>query len=309
MTTTVNRAGFWNDAVWASIDDGVKKAVGSIRVAQKVFPTVQLADVTSVPADIFDPDRMSIDEGITRPYLEISVEFPLTNGQVNSDPTGSTAITLAKLAAKSLALAEDMIILQGNRANLPRGVRIESGAESLETGIMGLVTTDYEVNPPDPGAPTNSGGEILAAIAKGIAHLTDVVQAAPFALITDTNAFAATWGSVINGEPAYSVLQPVLTGGIYGTGAMPANTALLIALGGDPTTIYFSSDPLTEPTHQGSGGRYFFRTFERVQYVARDRRAFVALDFSYLATMSKEPSRRLEGASMVTREGEPAIKK
>ncbi len=39
MTTSVNRAGFWNDQVWGSIDDGVKQTVGAIRVAQMVFPT------------------------------------------------------------------------------------------------------------------------------------------------------------------------------------------------------------------------------------------------------------------------------
>jgi hypothetical protein len=38
MATTVNRAGFWNDQVWVSIDDGVKNAVGAICVVQNVFP-------------------------------------------------------------------------------------------------------------------------------------------------------------------------------------------------------------------------------------------------------------------------------
>ena len=153
-----------------------------------------------------------------------------TNGQVNDDPTGSTAITLSKLAAKSLALAEDIIILQGRDADLPQGVRIESGENAVPDGLLGLVNDQtIIVQPPDPDAPTNSGGEILAAIAKGIALLTKEGQAKPYALIEDTNAWAATWGSVINGEPAYCVLNQVLTGGIYGTGAMPPDTGLLIA--------------------------------------------------------------------------------
>lgn len=284
MTTTVDRTGFWNDQVWASIDSDVLTAVGAIRVLQKVFTPVTLANATSVPADVFNPEKMSIEEGITRPFIELAVEFQLTNGQVNDEPTGTTAITLAKLAAKSLALGEDMVLLQGKDAKLPDTVRIELGAELVGYGILGLVSErKIIVHAPDQGAPTNSGGEILAAIARGIALMTKEVQAPAFALIEDTNAFAATWGSVINGAPAYTVLNPVLTGGIYGTGAMPPNTALLIALGGDPTTIYISSDALTEPTYKGNAGHYFFRTYERVQYVARDRRAFVLLDFSYLA--------------------------
>lgn len=284
MTTTVDRAGFWNNQVWASIDSDVLAAVGAIRVLQKVFTPVTLANATSVPADVFNHEKMSIEEGLTKPFLELAVEFQLTNGQVNDESTGTTANTLAKLAAKSLALGEDMALLQGREAKLPQNVRIESGAESVGNGILGLVhERKIVVNPPDPEAPTNSGGEILAAIARGIALLTKDVQAPAFALIEDTNAFAATWGSVINGAPAYTVLNPVLTGGIYGTGAMPPNTGLLVALGGDPTTIYISSDATTEPTYKGNAGHYFFRTYERIQYVARDYRAFVKLDFSYLA--------------------------
>ena len=289
MTTPGNRAGFWDAQVWASIDEGVTTSMGAIRVAQNVFPTEPLPNTTSVPADIFDPEKMSIVEGLTRPYVELAVEFTLTNGQVNDDPTGCTAITLSKLAAKSLALAEDEIILQGRDAELPQGVRIESGEEAIGNGLLGLA---YErkiiVQPPDPHVPTNSGGEILKAITEGIALLTKEVQAPLFALIEDTNAFAATWGSVINGEPIYAVLNPVLAGGIHGTGGMPPDTGLLIALGGDPTTIYIGADAATEPTQRGSRGLYYFRTFERIQCVARDHRAFVRLDFSYLSRAGHE---------------------
>lgn len=287
MANNLNRNGIWNEQVWKNIDDGVKAAVGAIRVAQKVFPTTQLSDVMSVPADVFNHAKMSIAEGHTKPYIEIVVEFPLTNGQVNEDMNGATGLTLAKFAAKSLALAEDILIFQGKEAELPNSVHLESGEESVGKGLLGLVPADghIAVNPPDSGATTNSGAGILAAVAKGIALLgaSQNAQATPFALIEGTNAFAATWGSVINGEPAYTVLNPVLTGGIYGTGAMPENSALLVALGGEPTTIYFSSDPLTEYTHKGNAGQYFFRTFERIQTVARDHRAFVRLDFTYLA--------------------------
>jgi len=53
---------------------------------------------------------------------------------------------------------------------------------------------------------------------------------------------------------------------------------LLIALGGEPTTIYFSADPMTEHTQKDEGGRYLFRQFERVQFVARASRAFLKLN-------------------------------
>lgn len=275
-----NRDGFWTASVWQSIDDGVSKAVAAIRVVQTIIPATQLTGVTSVPADQFNPDKMSISEGLTKPYIELAVEFSLTNGQVNADPAGSTATTLAKFAAKSLALAEDLVILQGRIPTLPNTVKIESGENSLGEGLLGLTDKQViKVRPPDLKVPTNSGGSILSAISEGIALLTAGQQAPPYALIEDTIAFAATWGSVINGAPTYSVLNQLLTGGVSGTAAMPPKTGLLISLGGDPTAIYVDTDPTTEPTHQDGAGKYFFRTYERIQVVARDSRAFVKLEF------------------------------
>src|SRR5258708_711888 len=191
MTTAVNRAGFWNDQVWGSIDDGIKQTVGAIRVTQKVFPTIQLANATSVPADVFNPEKMSITEGLTRPFIELAVEFPLTNGQVNDEPTGATAIILSKMAARSLALAEDMVLLQGEDAKLPHTVRIESGAESVGNGILGLVSERKIVaHPPNPGTPTNSAGENPAPIPSGIAMLTQALRAPAFRIILVTNSYA-----------------------------------------------------------------------------------------------------------------------
>jgi uncharacterized linocin/CFP29 family protein len=282
MSTTLKRAGFWNDSVWAAIDDGVRKTVGGVRVAQKVFPSIQL-DTTSVPADDIDTKNMTISEGKTKPYVELSVKFLLTSGQVNADPTGAAVINLVKRAATYLANAEDLMILQGagspekGAIRLPDQVDIEAGAQSIiKDGIVGLAAQALVAVDP----PKNSGENILAAVEKGIASLTRYLQAPPFALILDTDAFAAVSGSVINGVRTTDVLTPFLTGGIYGTAAMPTKTGLLIALGGDPTTIYLGSDPVTEPTQQESGGRYSFRIFERIQYVARDASAFVKLDFS-----------------------------
>jgi uncharacterized linocin/CFP29 family protein len=289
MPTSGKRAGYWNDRVWAAIDDGVRKAVGAIRVAQKVFPSIQLADANAVPAEKFDAAQMSFTEGETKPFIELAVQFPLTNGQVNADAAGGAAINLAKLAATRLANAEDLIILQGAGSTapgappgppIPRPVAIVSGSASITPGgIVGMAGGPVIVNPGG-RQPKNTGEKILQAVERAIALLRQGLQAPPFALILSTDAFAATSGSVINQVPTRNVLTSLLTGGIESTAAMPANTGLLIALGGDLTTIYLGNDPVTEPTHQTSSGQYSFRTFERIQYVARDPAAFVKLDFS-----------------------------
>lgn len=293
MRSTGSRAGFWNDQVWAAIDHGVLSVVGAIRVAQKVFPTVKLPHAISIPDEEVEQvdqagqvgqhhKRLRIPEGRTKPFVELAVEFTLTNAQVNADATGSAAVTLAKFAARSLALAEDLIVFQGKNAPLPPLVRMEGGDSLLPNGLLGLAPAQgIRVDPPLASAPpTNSGDNILKAVAAGIAYLNAQGQAPPFALVEGTNAFAQTWGSVINGAPAFTVLSPVLSGGIYGTGGMPTDAGLLVALGGSPTTIYVGGEPATEPTHEGSGGLYHFRTFERVQYLALDPNAFVRLDFT-----------------------------
>jgi uncharacterized linocin/CFP29 family protein len=293
MVNNLTRTGIWNDRVWQSIDDDVRSVVGAIRVAQKIFPAEQMADAMSVPADILNSSGSSIDEGQTKPYIEIAVEFSLTRGQIN-DVTGRIGKTLAKIVAKDLALAEDMIFFQGSGA-VPPGVEIAVGKYSAGSGLLGLVPHEKTIAVPlsnsENGA--GSGDNILAAVAEGIALLTNDLQAPPFALILDTNAYAALWGSVINGAPTYTVLDPVLTAGVYGTSAMPANTGLMVALGGDPTTIYFDNDPITDHTQKDPTGNYLFRIFERVQIVARDPRAFVKLSFQKAADSAQSTRKRV----------------
>jgi hypothetical protein len=254
MARSTNRAGFWNDRVWASIDQGVKTVAGAIRVGQKVFPTVQLAGATVPDDELADPDKLKIPER-TKSYHEISIPFSLTAGQVSADPAGTTAITLAKLAARKLALCEDIYIIR-------HGIFARDDLKTIAACADG-----------------NSGDNILDAVSKGIKWLTDNEQAPPFALIAATDVFAKISSTAINNVQTLTVLKAILTGGIYSTPAIAPKFALLIALGGEPTTIYVGSDPEAAPTYEDSEGFFHFRTFERVQYVARDKRAFVKLDF------------------------------
>lgn len=67
---------------------------------------------TEVPDDVInfqDPDGLSIREGRTKPFVEIYQEFPLTSTQMTKEPQIKTCRTLARMAAKALALAEDTI--------------------------------------------------------------------------------------------------------------------------------------------------------------------------------------------------------
>jgi len=286
--TTANT--YW-DPTSAAVTTALQNAAGAIRVAQNVFyADTSLSGGSSVPADIFHPETMSITEGETKPFIEISSEFRLSNGQA-SDTSGATGTTLAIFAARSLALVEDLLFFQGADVELPRTVRIESGRTSAGKGLFGLAHHEIRVNPADERNPANSGLEILAAVLEGISILANPnnLQPPKYALILDNHAYAVTGGSAINGNPTISVLgslSAMLTQQIYETGALPAYTGLLVSLGGDvgqpggPTTIYVGSDVAAELTTRESSGIFSYRVFERVQIVARDPRAFVKLDFS-----------------------------
>jgi hypothetical protein len=278
------RAAFWggdNGAVWAGIDQGVNDTLRSIRVLQTILPGTQHSGM-SVPDETLQLETMAVAEGLTKPYVELAVEFSLSNGQVQ-EPTGSVATRLAKFAARDLALAEDMVFLQGEDAQLPPRVRIESGQHALGKGLLGLAAQRTIRVQADSSKSDDIGKGILRAVMDGISRLIGASQSGPFFLIAGIHAFSETNGTTVNGTPTNVVVSPSLLGGsISGTAAMPPQAALLIATGADPTTIYVDTDPLTEPTHQGAAGRYFFRTFERVQYVATDARAFVRIDFSHL---------------------------
>src|SRR5215217_9512997 len=126
MPNNLGRDELWSPEVWQEIDNAVLAEVGRIRVAQKVFPSSPSPNGQYVPADNFNPETMTIAEGETRPFIEISVEFRLTQGQVDNETTLHTGKTLARLAGKWTALAEDTLFFQGQNADFPASIKVHN---------------------------------------------------------------------------------------------------------------------------------------------------------------------------------------
>src|SRR5580704_11920473 len=103
----------WNEAIWKGINDEVRKVAGTIRVAQKIFPTTMLDNPDYIPADKFDFTDFTIAEGLTKPFVEISASFSLTPNQVAYEPTLQIGRKLARLRAADLAQIEDLIFFRG----------------------------------------------------------------------------------------------------------------------------------------------------------------------------------------------------
>jgi uncharacterized linocin/CFP29 family protein len=295
----LGREAIWaaaDSAAWAEIDKAVQAEVGRIRVAQMVFPTVEMANAPNVVLDQFNAVTMTIDEGLTRPFVEISLAFALTRSQVDNEATLRTARALALLAAKTVAQAEDEIFFQGDQApsvirNPFPGLLTFTNVASAGGGLLGAVNANQVIpvfRPPaatgsPPSSPPSGGGYGSAtfdAVVQAIALLIGLGHPGPFAFMLSTEIYADTYQTVaVSQTTTAERIAPLVTEGFYGTGALPPGTGLLVSLGGEPTTIYFAQDAVAAFTQEDPGGAYRFRVFERVQFVNRDARALVRLNF------------------------------
>jgi uncharacterized linocin/CFP29 family protein len=289
----------WNETIWKGINDEVRKVAGTIRVAQKIFPTIILDnpnipdDYTPAPVYPPYPGIPGIAEGLTRPFVEISAAFRLTPNQVAYEGSLHTGLNLSKLRARDLAQMEDLIFFQGMGAPAPPAwVTINNlTAQAVANGLLGLATPAGGYAPPI--APINVprlaprvpgvvyGGNTFNAVVQGINQLYAQLQPGPFALILEYSVFADAYSAI---SPGLTItadrLTPLVTGGFFGTAALPPQTGLLVSLGGEPTTLYVGLDATTALAQKDLNEMHFFRVFERVQYTARDPRAFVRLNFA-----------------------------
>jgi Encapsulating protein for peroxidase len=280
----------WNETIWKGINDEVRKLAGTIRVAQKVFPTVMLDNPSSIPDDAFNLANFTIAEGLTKPFIEISAPFTLTPNQVAYEASLQTGLKLAKLRAGQIGQVEDLIFFQGTLAAMPPGIPVPANIQSAGAGLLGLATPipgGYQPpNAPVPVAPVNPrvpgvyGQNTFNAVVTGISELNQNLQPGPFALFLHSSVFADTYAAY---APSFILtadrITPLVTGGFFGTTALPAGTGLLMSLGGEPTTLYIGVDVTVAFTLKDAVDNHSFRVFERVQFNARDPRAFVRLNF------------------------------
>ena len=312
MNGTLGRDKIWNDQIWSDIDKAVREEVGRIRVAQKVFPTAVVNNVLPVAAnDLFSratgagADVLHTGEDQFRPFIELSIEFVLTPAQVDGEENMRLGRSLARRAASLLASAEDRILFLGQKA-VPalKTEQVQAGASHVvtDTGVtcsnhghvpeQGFVhrATNVTPVPPSPprtgaaaaAAPPDLGdlGNILAAVATGISALNSRAQPGPYALFLSPGRYGQTFE-----PPAGQLLAPgdqinhVVTSGFYMVNGIPDDIGILVSLGGEPTRIVLGLDATTAFTYTDPQGGYHFRTFERIQWVVQDGRAFQRLTF------------------------------
>jgi uncharacterized linocin/CFP29 family protein len=284
----------WSADVWQAITDAVIQEVHKVRIGQKVFPTTMLdGDATELQDQAIDFANLSIREGRTKQFVEIYQEFTLTSTQVAKEAADKTCQTLSCMAAKALALAEDVVIFQGRDGSLD-GVH-EDQVEAAGHGLLGeasprnaddedprRVSVPIEVKPLDPPRPGVIYGEnVFSAVAAGIARLVSKGQAPNYALFLPTRVYADTFVPPSNGSLITTAdrIKPLVEGGFYGTGTLPPDRGLLVGLGGDPTCLFMGREANTE-FERKQGREYIFRVSERFNFIERDPRSLVALRFN-----------------------------
>jgi uncharacterized linocin/CFP29 family protein len=202
------------------------------------------------------------------------------------------------MAAKAIALAEDTIIFQGTDGRLPANVEADL-INSAGTGLLGEANPNdanddnpNKVTVPIPVARVAGGkpgvlfGEnVFSAVADGIAKLTAKAQAPKFALFLPVKVYADTFVPPSDASLVTTAerIKPLVEGGFMETVTLPQDRGLLVALAGDPTSLYVGREATTEFVRK-ERSKYFFRVVERIQFVARDPRAFVLFKFDLSKT-------------------------
>ena len=310
MNGSLGRDRVWNDHIWSEIDQAVRQEIGRIRVAQKVFPSLVVNNVLPIstsrvgpPGFIVPPPGPALD--VFAPFFEISTQFVLTQAQVDGEENVRLAASFARSAASQISAAEDALLFFGPAAMVPPamvppGINVTNQPvvpPVLPPGIVAEAAAypAIQVPPvlrPDPGPPPvipGDLGEIMTAVAQGIAALNARAQPGPYALFVPPFRFAQIFAPVGPGllQTPGDQLNHVVTGGLYMVNSLaaapahpfPDDVGILVSLGGEPSKIILGNDAMTAFLFTDGQGNYHFRVFEPIQMVVRDGRAFQTIQF------------------------------
>lgn len=284
----------WEESIWNEINETIVMQMGKVRTAQKVFPTVALdTDPEEIPNHVINFTDYSIREGQTKQLVEIYQEFAVTSTQISKEAINKTCKELACSLAGAIALAEDAVIFQGQKAKLFDKLQAD-WVDSAGNGLLGeahpqdadndnpsKVSEPIEVKfQSKPKQGVLYGENTFAAVAEGITRLTSKAQAGKFALFLPVKAYADTFTPPSDASLVITAdrIKPLVEGGFVQTVSLPADSGLLVALSGNPVTLYVGREATIECVRR-EGAKYIFRVVERIQFVAKDPRALVLLKF------------------------------
>jgi len=290
------RDDLWDAATWADIDQAVLDEVQKVRVARKVFHTEDLsASGAGVPSwlsraqvkKLAGENALYIPEGDAHPFVEISVWFQLTPAQAEAESTLHTARTLARMAAKSVAMAEDYITLANDPVNWaaaapnvpPRFPPRAMVANKDE--LKGVVVGGQKEAEVKGDRALTEAQKLLNTVTAQMAALTSAGWPDPFALILGQELYKQAHSRLDpnSAETAEHHLRGRVAH-LVASGVLPSTFGILVSLAGDSITIYGAQEATTlfiGETLTNGLPFYRFRVSERFQFVISDPEAIIRL--------------------------------
>jgi uncharacterized linocin/CFP29 family protein len=280
---------------WAGTQnwDGIDAAVdcqNELKVARKFIDPHPLPGATSAPRSIIDPKTspiLTIKQSDPMPLIEIKVQFALTQAQVRDEVNAPMAATLANRAGTLLALAEDLLIFQGDKAldtPLFQTKAVDTDATPPFIGLVDAAPADQvipvypvEVDPAD--LTKNRYGEnTFAAVAQAYA-LLQKTHYGRCALVLHTNVYADTYSALPTtlAVPAERIIG-LVPNQFHSSSALPPFTGILVAIDGETMDLVVGQGPF--PDYQKlDNNLHFFLHSECFALRLKETTAVVRLDF------------------------------
>jgi uncharacterized linocin/CFP29 family protein len=278
--SSYGRDALWDAATWAELDEVVAEEAKRVRVGQKVFRTEQVGTSGGgasywVPAAEIETNAagVGLKDDQAQPLVEVSVPFRLTPAQVEAEDTLHLARTLARAAAKNVALAEDHMILAGGLVAKAAMFGVTLGGVPHPEGLAQKALAQPTLalgSSAMPGTAARARA-IVNAVADGMSQLGGDGWSQPYALVLSADLYAsasfssyADFDKTADDRFGHKVQHCVLSS------ALNAGTGLLVSLAGATVTIYTTGEPRVALTGEGADGVYRFRVVERIRPVVRD---------------------------------------
>ncbi len=288
-----------NTDIWQDIDKAVDDE-NQLKVAARFLPPYPLPGATSALRGIVQANRspiLSIQQSDMIPLIEMDVQFSLTNAQVNDEAQSQLGVTLAHRAGALLALAEDLVIFQGDTglsdpANEPVFQFVKTDGSDAGTGLVFAVPEGpndqvipvFPVEVADDRTQNRYGENTFAAVADAFARLQKT-HYGRCAVVLHTNIYADTYAALPEtlAVPAERI-RGLVSDYYYVSSALPAFTGIVVAIDGDTMDLVTGQDPCTEFT-QVNNSQWIFRLYERIALRLKDQTAVIRLEFQ----LNKKP--------------------
>lgn len=283
----------WPPAIWEAVHRAVHEEVMRVEIAHKFMRVHKVhPKTTSVPPDLIIPQvlqgdlpgayTLTVDEGVTIRLNEIWTEFALTPQQVHDTaetkhPEHCTAVTLARRSAQYLALAKNMVIMQGLNAYatpyFQQYIRVRPNQVPLDSGLLGAgpgIPTYSASSNPAPGVPGDDGTTLyveplsvtetaasvgaygvtwgqntFAQVANAYTILDDMGHPGDYAMVAGTDPYSDLFSPIGAGSLVITAdrVLPLVKAGLISTGALPPYTGVALTsppAGSPPAGPYFA---------------------------------------------------------------------